>query len=29
MNRAGAVGSIVKGAEPDEIVRAIQSSARW
>ncbi len=29
MNRAGAVGYIVKGAEPDEIVRAIQSSARW
>ena len=29
MNRAGAVGYIVKGAAPAEIVRAIQSSARW
>ena len=29
MNRAGAVGYIVKGAKPDEIVRAIRSSARW
>ena len=29
MNRAGAVGYIVKGAEPDEIVRAIRSSSRW
>jgi DNA-binding NarL/FixJ family response regulator len=29
MPRAGAVGYLVKGAPPDEIVRALQSAARW
>jgi diguanylate cyclase (GGDEF)-like protein len=29
MSRAGAVGYLVKGAPPDEIVRALQSAARW
>jgi DNA-binding NarL/FixJ family response regulator len=29
MSRAGAVGYIVKGASPEEIVRIIRSSARW
>jgi PleD family two-component response regulator len=29
MSRAGAVGFIVKGAPPAEIIRTIQSAARW
>jgi diguanylate cyclase (GGDEF)-like protein len=29
MSRAGAVGYLVKGAPPDEIVRALESAARW
>jgi diguanylate cyclase (GGDEF)-like protein len=29
MSRAGAVGYVVKGAAPDEIVRAIRSAVRW
>jgi DNA-binding NarL/FixJ family response regulator len=29
MTRAGAVGYLVKGAPPDEIVRTLQSAARW
>jgi diguanylate cyclase (GGDEF)-like protein len=29
MTRAGAVGYVVKGAPPDELVRVIQSAARW